>query len=194
MLHRAAFPHHAEPAHSASGRRSIDQILARHQARQRSRERAFPPDFRHGEARLDEVYGVFGERWVEEALFVEEFCDEAGELVAFTAAWFEGRFLTVEQAVRDEVDDIDARLEALKAERRSVVRLCIDGGSGDDDDSELTVCCSLGRLLQLELERLAVVRDKEVCDRRAMYSRRDEILQDSHTNILSTICLFARLA
>jgi hypothetical protein len=194
MLHRVTSPHSAEPTHAVSATRSIDQILARHQARLHKREHAFPPDFRHGEARLDEVYGVFGERWVEQAIFVEEFYDEAGELVAFTAAWFEGRFLHMEQAVRDEIGDVDGRLDDLKDGRRSVVRLCIDGQGVGDDDSELTVCCSLGRLLQLELERLAVVRDKEVCDRRAIYSRRDEILQDSHTNILSTICLFARLA
>lgn len=174
--------------------RSIDQILARRQARLRQRKQVFPPDFLHGEARLDEIYGVFGETWVDEAIFVEEFHDEDGELVAWTAAWFDDRFLNIEQAVCDEVDDLQGRLDELVQSRRSVVKLCIDAPKSVRDENELAVRCSLGRLLELERTRLAVVRDKDVSDRRVVYSHRDDVFQDSRTNMLSLICLCARLA
>jgi hypothetical protein len=174
--------------------RSIDHILARRHARLQERKQEFPPDFLHGEARIDEVYDVFGERWVEGAIFVEEICDEDGDLVAWTAAWFEGRFLNIEQSVRDEVDDLDARLAELVNARRSVVKLCIDAPKSVREEEELVVRCSLGRLLELEYTRLAVVRDKDFSDPRAAYSQRDEVLQDSRTSMLSLICLCARLA
>jgi hypothetical protein len=174
--------------------RSIDQILARRDARLQERKQVFPPDFLHGQARLDEVYDVFGERWVEEAIFVEEICDDDGDLVAWTAAWFEGRFLTIEQAVRDEVDDLDGQLADLVSQRRSQVKLCIDAPKSVRDQDDLAVRCSLGRLLELEYTRLALVRDKEFSDTRAAYSQRDDVLQDSRTSMLSLICLCARLA
>ncbi len=174
--------------------RSVDQILARRQARLRERKHVFPPDFLHGEAQLDEIYEVFGERWVEDAVFVEEFHDEDGELVAWTAAWFDERFLNVEQAVRDEVDDFGSRLEELVQSRRSVVKLCIGAPKSGREDNELVVRPSLGRLLELEQNRLAVVRDKEFSDPRVVYSQRDDVLQDSRTSILSMVCLCARLA
>lgn len=188
---------HARPAGpqstAAIDRRSIDQILARRQARAQRRKRVFPPDFLHGGARLEEIYPVFGERWVEHALFLEPFYDEQGELAAFSAAWFDGRFLVLEQAVADEVDDLEGHLARLKKGRRSIVQLRLDEASSVDQAGELVVNCSVGRLLELERDRLGVVRDKELCDRRAIYSRRDDVLQDSRTNLLSLICLCARL-
>ena len=174
--------------------RCIDQILARRQARLRKRRQVFPPDFLHGEARLDEVYEVFGEKWVEDAIFVEELHDEDGELVAWTAAWFDERFLHIEQAVRDEVDDLSGRLDELMQTRRSVVKLCVDAPKSARDEEGLAVRCSLGRLLELEQTRLAVVRDKDVSDQRVVYSQRDDVFQDSRTSMLSLICLCARLA
>ncbi len=177
-----------------SHHRSIEQILARRQDRLGRRKQVFPPDFLHGQAQLDEIYDAFGERWVERAIFVEELRDEDGDLVAWTAAWFDERFLTIEQAVRDEVDDLGGRLAALIAGRRSVVKLCIDAPRSVRDEEDLAVRCSLGRLLELERIRLAVVRDKEFSDPRAVYSQRDDVLQDSRTSMLSMICLCARLA
>ncbi|QDG54514.1 hypothetical protein FIV42_28350 [Persicimonas caeni] len=182
------------PANQITATRSVDQILARRQARLRERKQVFPPDFLHGEAQLDEIYEVFSECWVEQAIFVEEFRDDDGDLVAWTAAWFDDRFLNVEQAVRDEVDDLEGRLDDLIGARRSVVRLCLDAPKSARDEKGLAVRCSLGRLLELEQTRLAVVRDKEFSDPRAVYSQRDDVLQDSRTSILSTICLCARLA
>lgn len=174
--------------------RCIDDILARREARIRRRKHVFPPDFMHGRKRVDCVYRTLGERWVEEALFVERFFDEEGRLAGFTAAWFDGRFLTLEQAVRDEVDDLDARLAELEAGRRSIVELRVDQTRAPGDDaSRIELSCSLGRLLELERERLAVVRDKELSQPTAIYSQRDEVLQDSRTNILSLICLCGEL-
>jgi hypothetical protein len=174
--------------------RSIDQILARRHARLRQRKQVFPPDFLHGEARVDEIYDVFGELWVEDAIFVEEICDEDGDLVAWTAAWFDGRFLNIEQAVRDEVDDLDGRLADLVDARRSVVKLCIDAPKSVRDRVDLAVGCSLGRLIELEYTSLGVARDKAFSDPRAVYSQRDDVLQDSRTSMLSLVCLCARLA
>lgn len=192
LLHGTSSPPTEGAASLPSAGRSIEQILARQQARMRRRKHVFPPDFLHGQARLDEIYTVFGEAWVEEALFVEKFFDDDGELVAYTAAWFDERFLTLEQVVRDEVDDLEGQLGRLEEAHKSVVYLCIDATT-DADEVRLAVRCSLGRLLELERQRLAVVRDKEFSDPRAIYSQRDDVLQDSRTSMLSLVCLCARL-
>lgn len=194
MLHEQHISQAAQDAPMPVHHRSIDQILARRQDRLSRRMHIFPPDFLHGAAQLDEIYGVFGERWVDQAIFVEKFHDEEGDLVAWTAGWFDDRFLHIEQAVRDEVDDLDGRLAELLAGRRSVVELCLDAPKSAREGDDLSVRCSLGRLLELEQDRLAVVRDKEFSDRRAVYSQRDDVLQDSRTSMLSLVCLCARLA
>lgn len=178
-------------------RLSIDEILARRQARLDERKSEFPPDFVHGRIQLDEIYRVHGARWVEDAIFIEEFYDEVGELVAWTVASFDDEFLSLEQSMRDEDDDFLERYAELKSERRHQIYLRVAQGAGDtvdQDDGPLQMRCSLGRLLELEQKHLGVVRDKDIADIREIYSQREEILQDSRTHILSLICLCACLA
>lgn len=195
MLHYPANVSDAvSPAHRV--RPSVEQILARRQARLAARVHEFPPDFLHGSVQLAEVYEVLGAAWVEDALFVEEFHDEEGTLVAWSMAWFDDEFLRIEQAVCDEAVDFWGRYHELMASRRRVVRLMIDRDALDDDqegDAALTMRCSLGRLVELEDAYLDVVRDRDFADPRAIYSQREEILQDSRINLMSLICLCGRL-
>lgn len=192
--------HHSVAAASYQvDRLTIDEILARRQARLDERKSAFPPDFLHGQVQLDEVYRVLGARWVEDAIFIEEFYDEDDDLVAWTAASFDDEFLSLEQSMRDEDTDFHARLAELRAGRCHQIFLRVGRGARRQgsvarDDDTLEMRCSLGRLLELEQKHLGVVRDKNVSDVREIYSQREEILQDSRTNILSLICLCARLA
>jgi hypothetical protein len=197
MLHQDCFSSTDVVSSYHPDRLSIDQILARRQARLDERTRQFPPDFVHGQIQLDEIYRVLGARWVEDALFVEEFRDEDGDLAAWSAAWFDDEFLTIEQAVRDEEGNPESRLAELKSERRSIVRLFVDQPEIPDtpeQEGELDMRCSLGRLLELERLHLGVVRDKDISDVRSIYSQREDVLQDSRTNLLSLICLCAMLA
>ncbi|AWV89329.1 hypothetical protein [Bradymonas sediminis] len=199
MLQQNYLNHSTAASSYQADRLSIDEILARRQARLDERKNEFPPDFLHGQIQLDEIYRVLGARWVEDAIFVEEFHDEDGELVAWTVASFEDEFLSLEQSMRDEDDDFFERFEELKSDRRHqiVLRVAQNGRAQAGvakDDRILEMRCTLGRLLELERKHLGVVRDKEVTDVREIYSRREEILQDSRTNILSLVCLCARLA
>jgi len=195
-------PNYCSPSTAASSyqadRLSIDEILARRQARLDERKSAFPPDFLHGRVELGEIYGVHGARWVEEAVFIEQFFDENGEFVAWTVARFEDEFLSLEQSMRDEDDDFLQRFAELTAERRHPIFLRVEQGACDalaaGGDDRLQMRCALGRLLELEQEFLGVVRDKDIADVREIYSQREAILQDSRVNILSLICLCARLA
>lgn len=174
--------------------RSIDEILARRQARLRRRRHGYPPDFTHGGVPLERIYEVLGARWVEEAIFIERFYDQQGELAAFSAGWFEGRFLTIDQAVRDEVDDLEARLADLEDGRRCIVELCVDRPSSEEEEGRLQLGCTMGRLTELERSHLGVVRDRQLSQPGAIYSQRDEVLLDSRINLLSLICLCAELA
>lgn len=194
-------PNYSSPSPAASAapaaRRSIDEILARRQARLDERKSAFPPDFLHGRVELGEIYQVYGARWVEEAVFIEQFYDENGEFVAWTVARFEDEFLSLEQSMRDEDEDFLRRFAELTAERRHPIFLRVEQGAGDArapvSEDRLQMRCELGRLLELEQEYLGVVRDKDIADVREIYSQREAILQDSRVNILSLICLCARL-
>ena len=178
----------------AVGRRSIDEILARRQARLSQRRQVYAPDFLHGQIRLDAIYETFGERWAEQAVFLELCCDDDGEILAWTAAWFDERFLVVEQAIGDESDDFLARIDQIKARHRTVLELRLGQDAGEPtQDGTIIMRCELGRLIELERERLGVVRDKRVADRRAVFSHRDEVLTDAQTDVLSMLCLTAIL-
>lgn len=178
----------------APRRRSIDAILARRQARLQQRRQVYAPDFLHGQVQLDAIYETFGERWAEQAVFVELCRDDDGEILAWTAAWFDERFLVVEQAVRDEDPDFLARLDQIKAGRGTVLELRLDQATGEPTQDGLIIMrCELGRLVELERQRLGVVRDKQVADRRAVFSHRDEVLTDAQTDVLSMLCLTAIL-
>src|SRR5690554_4347729 len=126
-------PNYCSPSTAASSyqadRLSIDVVLARSQARLDGRQSAFPPDFLHGRVELGEIYGVHGARWVEEAVFIEQFFDENGEFVAWTVARFEDEFLSLEQSMRDEDDDFLERFAELQSERRRPIFLRVEQGA-----------------------------------------------------------------
>ena len=179
---------------SARSGRNIEAILARRLARLRERREVFPPDFQHGCARLGEVYDVLGARWAEQAVFVEPIVDASGELVALTVAYFEDYFMTVEQAVLGEVENLEVWLAERLNERGRSVWLFVDGLRGVRPSSQAVVIeCELGRLLELERTVLSVTRDIDPGDRDAFEASREAVLRDSRTNILSLIALSVRL-
>lgn len=196
MLHQDTLHTLERPAQLQPTRLTIDEILARRQRRLDQRVHQFPPDFLHGDAQIGEVYPVLGRAWVEDVLFLELFRDEEGDLAAWSAAWFDDEFLTIEQAVRDDRPDFMERLDELLGARRRVIELMIDKGDAPvfvPGSEDMAMRCELGRLIAMEQVELAVFRDKDIADARAIYSQREEILQDSRTNLMSLICLCARL-
>ncbi|MFU8804746.1 MAG: hypothetical protein ACNA8W_13105 [Bradymonadaceae bacterium] len=178
--------------------RDIDAILKRRQDRLQQRREVFPPDFIHGEARLGEVYDVLGATWAEQALFIEPIVDTDGQVLAITVAYFDDYFMTVEQAVRGEVEDLEAWLEERAAERGRSVWLFVDGlralsPSRSRRHSAVVIECSLERLLDMERSLLSLTRDIDPGDRNRFEETREAVLSDSRTNILSLIALSARL-
>lgn len=141
-------------------RRSIDDILARRDARGARRERVVPPDFIHGNATVDEVYATYGEEWVEQAAFVLFERNEDGDVISASIATFEGYFLTLEDAPGDE--DVSVWLAEQLASRRSIVAFTFDGqpGSFSPPVPGVTIQARRERFLGLESSVLKVTRDR----------------------------------
>jgi len=163
-------------AHRTDSLRPVDEILRRHHARLREVDRMLPPDFVHGDARLDEVYDVFGEVWVEQAVFLERFDENT-----FVVAWFDDWFLTVRRVT-------GAAPEAWIAQhlphRRSIVELVL----GDRPEvparaGHVVIATPRWRLLEFERDVLAVTRE----------SFGASPATDAQNDLLSLVCLCARL-
>lgn len=174
--------------------RSIDAILARRRARLRARRESFAPGFLHGRVPIDVGYRELGQAWMEQVFFVDEIRDKHGVLQAWTAGWFDDHILTIEQGVREEVDDLKAKLEEHYAARRTVIRLRVDEHQPATEQGRvIDINTSRERLITLERSRLGVVRDKVWTDREAFEACTEEVLADSQTSLLSLICLCALL-
>lgn len=164
-------------------RRNIDDILARREARRARSERVVPPDFIHGEAKVEEIYATYGEEWVEKAAFVLFARDDDGRVTGASIATFEGYFLTLEDAPED--CSVSVWLADKLASRRSVVAFTFDGrpGTFSPPVPAVTVHARRERFLGLENSVLRVTRDRA--------SSQDWTARQ--TDLLSFICLCARL-
>jgi hypothetical protein len=178
-------------SNGATRRRSIDAILARREARLRQRKQQYAPDFMHGRATLDVGYDELGETWMENAVFVEIVRDENGVAQAWTVGWFQDRFLTIEQCVRDESESFEDELRQRLASRRTVVRLELDGARRAEKAGEIAIETSMERFLDLERDVLGVVRDTETARDRDVSARREDVMADSETTMMSLVCLCA---
>ncbi len=186
-------------------RRSIDAILARRSRRLQDRRESFAPDFLHGAAQLDEIYRALGYGWVEQAVFVERICNNVGEVLAVSVAYFNDYFLTIEQAVVGEVDDLDDWIEDRTVDRKTRVEfVLIEDGAGrrnaafsqasiEGMSGVIPIFCGAKRLSDMESSLLSVTRDGNRGDRENIEYDSEAVLQDSRTNLLSLITLFSRL-
>ncbi len=194
-----------EVSSSRGARRSIDAILARRSRRLQARRESFAPDFLHGAAQLEEIYSTLGSMWVEQAAFVEPICNNAGEVLAVSIAYFNDYFLTIEQAVVGEVDDIGEWIDERTGDRKTRVELLLVDDGGERVSKSLSqvgsgrmtglipIFCSPKRLKEMESGLLYVTRDGNHGNRENFEYELEAVLQDSRTNLLSLITLFPRL-
>lgn len=190
---------------SQGARRNIDAILARRSRRLQARRESFAPDFLHGAAQLEEIYRTLGVAWVEQAVFVEPICNSVGEVLAVSIAYFNDYFLTIEQAVVGEIDDLAEWIDERASDRKTRVELVLGDdarervsgsfsrASSDSMTGVIPIFCSSRRLNEMESSLLSVTRDGNYGDRENFEYDRDSVLQDSRTNLLSLITLFPRL-
>lgn len=162
----------------------IDTILERRALRIQRGVQIFPPDFIHGCATLDELHERFG-AWAEEAVFVRSLYKD-GALVAISVARFDDWFLTIEHVSRGEVPCLDAWLRSKTADCATVIELAPTGRSVEFDQAHWVVMdCDAERLRQLEKQVLKVTRDIE--------TSAEDWQQTAQTDLLSLVCLCARL-
>lgn len=169
--------------------RSISAILERIESR-RGEVQEFPPDFVHGSARLEELYEVWGEEWVEQAAFVRCTRDESGRMLEASVARFDDYFLCIEHS--GPVADAHAWLESKLGERGTIIELVADDlgeGPVEEAEHEIVIQCQRSRLTQLEVALLDVTRDFGVATSAEPAARR----RTAQTDLLSLVCLTARL-
>lgn len=161
-------------------RRPVAEILERQKAREMSQVHTFPPDFVHGDARLDELYDVFG-NWAEDVIFVRSEYDDAGNRVACSVARFDDWFLTIAHA-RSEDTDLGSWLVEQKGTKTSMVTL--DDCEGDEVEQahRIPIHCTRAQLLGLEYKHLHVTREVSI-----------DMWDTAQTDLLSLVCLCARL-
>lgn len=162
----------------------IDTILERRARRIQRGTQVLPPDFVHGDATLEELHRRFG-NWAEEAAFVRSVYKD-GVLVALSVARFDDWFLTIEHVSRGEVDDLESWLEAHTRHAASVIELATTGRSVRfDQDHWVVMRCDAERLRALEHATLKVTRDIE--------ASAQDWQETAQTDLLSLVCLCARL-
>lgn len=142
------------------------------------RSHVFPPDFLHGNAELDELYGSFQE-WAERFVFVRPVVVE-GVTVAMSIARFDDWFLTVEHRVGSDLDEVEGQWDEV-----TVIELALDGTTRSDRDHWIVVACDRTRFEELEQGELDVTRDLEMSE--------TAWWQTAQTDLLSLVCLTARL-
>lgn len=143
-----------------------------------ARVHVFPPDFLHGNAELDELYGSF-DAWAERLVFVRPVVVD-GFCVALSVARFDDWFLTVEHHVGVEVDAWMSGLEDV-----TVIELAVEGSIGEDREHWVVLGCDRLRLEEMEQTELDVTRDVAAIE--------SSWWQTAQTDLLSTVCLTARL-
>ena len=120
-----------------------------------------PPDFLHGASVLEDLYGAFGETWVENAVFVVR---TAG-VVQY--GYFDGYFFHSGVALSER--DIPARRSRVELTHQPVAAR----------PGLVQIQCSRGKFASLEREKLQVWRDSSD--------------QNPETDLLSFVCLCARI-
>jgi hypothetical protein len=177
--------------------RSIDRILARRRKRKLRRVYTRAPDVLHGDCRLDAIYREFGDDWVESTAFVERAVGRNGDELGWTVATFDERFLDIVQGVSAEVADSGQWLDDQLGAVRRVIALDI-GGRRDaagplEERQTIRIRATRPRLRSLEREHLKAARDRDF----GRVSGADELLEErllqSRVDVMSLICLCARL-
>ena len=136
--------------------------------------------------KLDELYGSWGD-WAERVVFVQGCFNAEGRLVAASIARFEDWFLRVEHR-SGESAVVAAWISQNLDEAEIVVELSTKPGAalGDDGSRWVLIDCSRDQLESLERSEISVTRDA---------SRENETwTQTAETDLLSLVCLSARLA
>lgn len=178
--------------------RSIDRILARRRKRKQRRVYTRAPDVLHGNCRLDAIYREFGEEWVESTAFVERAVGRDGAELGWTVATFDERFLEIVQGVSAEVADPSAWLEDQLGATGRVIALDIGGRRAAapalEERRTIRIEATRPRLRSLERTHLKAARDRDF----GRVSGADELLEErllqSRVDVMSLICLCARLA
>lgn len=148
-----------------------------------AQQRVFPPDFVHGNAELDELYGSF-EGWADRLVFVRSMF-VGGQCVAASVAYFDDWFLTVEHR-RCSADEAIAWVKSLSEQRAGVViELGMDRSLRQDADEWIVVQCDRECLEATEVTELDVTRDSAMLQ--------EPWWQTAQIDLLSTVCLTARL-
>ena len=180
------------------GNRSIARILERGRARRNRRSYTRAPDFLHGDCRLDAIYKAFGRRWVETTGFVEQLTNSDGEVIGWTVGTFEERFLKIEHVARTELANPDRWLDQkLRGCRRVVALELADGTDGwqlPGDREVLSVGSRQSRLHELEESHLKVTRDRDFDRPAGSPEAMNERFLQSRLNVMSMVCLCARLS
>jgi len=148
-----------------------------------SRGHVFPPDFVHGNAELDELYGSF-DGWAERLTFVRPVF-VAGRCVAVSVARFDDWFLTIEHRRVDALAAIEW-VRSINAEQNGVViELALAGSLGQLADEWVVVECDRKKLEAMECDELDVTRDSALNE--------ESWWQTAQTDLMSLVCLTARL-
>lgn len=181
----------------SGGRRSISEILERRRRRQKRRSHTRAPDFLHGDCPLGTIYETFGAAWVEQTVFVQRVVGPGGSPIGWTVASYDEEFLTIEHGVAGEIDDPDAWLREKVAGCKRVFALGVDC-SVDKKAFAPTVdvtrvSTSRQRILRLENRHLHVTRDRDFDYGDGMAGETRERLLESRLDLMSLICLCARL-
>lgn len=180
-----------------SGCRSIARILERSRARRRRRSYTRAPGFVHGNRRLDALYETFGQQWVDQTAFVERLPDGPESAGGWTVATFEDGFLTIEHGLADEVGEFESWLADQLEEVERVVLLTVDPRSESaipvGDVELIQVDSSRARLQQLETRDLDLTRDRDFGRGAPFADSPSERLLESRLDVMSLICLSAKL-
>ncbi len=148
-----------------------------------TRGHVFPPDFVHGNAELDELYGSF-DGWAERLTFVRPVF-VGGRCVAVSVARFDDWFLTIEHRRLDELQAIEW-IRRMNADQHGVViELALDGALGQIADEWVVVECNRQKLEVMECDELDVTREAGLNE--------ESWWQTAQTDLLSLVCLTARL-
>lgn len=150
---------------------------------QSSRGHVFPPDFVHGNAELDELYGSF-EGWAERMTFVRPVF-VGGRCVAVSVARFDDWFLTIEHRRADALQAIEWIRSMNTEQAGMVIELALEGSLGQIADEWIVVDCARQKLEAMECDELDVTREAGLDE--------EPWWQTAQTDLMSLVCLTARL-
>jgi len=150
---------------------------------QGAKQNLFPPDFLHGNAELDELYGSF-EAWAERLVFVRPVF-VSGRCVAASVAYFDDWFLGIEHRFATAEEAV-LWAQRLASQRGGIViELALEQSLQDDRPEWVVVRCDRNQLGAMETAELDVTRDAALSE--------EMWWQTAQTDLLSAVCLTARL-